>query len=658
MSIIARALAAAAPELVPTPPPKPRRSLRPAPLSLTTDTPISLDAVPGLIDAAVSAYLADPAPNRALLLALPAGAGKTTALVQVAERIAGAGQRVMYCGPRHDFFADILAISERPGWWYEWQPRRLGSETQDPTCRWAPQITGWMQRGYRAIEFCKNPRVCGFDYLTHDCPFHAQQRVTHPIIFAQHAHVALRHPLMPQCSLLIGDESPLSAFLSPWIIPPGSVVLRDQPPEIEQLLYTLQMLCHEPVHRADDGTLATWDGAMLLEQLGGAEYIAELCERYRILDAPAAPNLRAPEDIESIDYCYLPALLSLLQQESGAAIAGADDWVRRVRCTPEGVMLLMRRRPGPLPSHIIWCDATGDAAMYERLLGMPVEVVRPTIAMAGTIYQVHAALNNSSTLLLPEEQNVTRDRRKAVSAKRESIQSQVVQIIARGNYQRPAIISYKRLTPDLAAFGEVGHFGGERGTNRFEQCDALIVIGTPQPPTPSLIDAAAMLFDERMRAFNAVWSEREIPYHGQPYAWPIGGYWDDAELQIVVSQSRDAELIQAINRARPLRRAVDVWLLTNAPLAGVPVELVSLRQLYDAPDGIDPARWPALRDWARLELDDRGVITTAAIAAQMGVQAAAARRYLEFLIDQEGYERCKAPTQGRGRPPLAAQRKV
>lgn len=658
MSIIARALEQAAPELPPaTPPPRQRRKLQPAPLPPTVETPISLDAVPALIDSVVSAYLANPAPGKALLLALPAGAGKTTALVQVAERVAAGGQRVMYCGPRHDFFVDINAISQRPSWWYEWQPRRLGSDTVAATCRWAPQITGWMQRGYRAIDFCKNPRVCGFDYLTHKCPFHAQQRVTHPIIFAQHAHVALRHPLMAQCNLLIGDESPLTTFLNAWIIPPGSVVLRDQPADIEQLLYTLQMLCHEPVHRADDGTLRTWDGPTLLDELGGAAHVADLCERYRILDAPVDPDLRTPEDIESIDYCYLPALLSLLRQESAAAMAGMPDWVRRVRCTPEGVVLLMRRRPGPLPSHIIWCDATGDGALYERLLGMPVEVVRPHIAMAGTVYQIHAALNNSTSLLLPEEQGVTHDRRKAVAAKRESVQAQITQILARGNYQRPAIISYKRLVPELAAFGEVGHFGAERGTNRFESCDALIVVGTPQPPTTALINAAAMLFDERMTPFNTTWSEREIPYHGQPYAWPIGGYWDDPLLQIIVSQSRDAELIQAINRARPLRRSVDVWLLTNAPLPGVPVSLLSLRDLYEAPEGIEPARWPALRDWARLELDERGVITTAAIAAQMGVSAPTARKFLEHLIDQEGYERCKAPITGPGRPPLAARRK-
>lgn len=653
MSIIARALDGAPAPSTPRPPK--RRKLCHAPLSTATPESVSLEELPGIVEAAVSTYLADPNPGRALLLALPAGAGKTTAMVGVAERVASGGRRVMYAAPRHDFYNDIRAISQRPGWWYEWQPRRLGTDTLETTCRWAPQMQGFLARGYQAPDFCRNPRICGFDYMTHDCPFLAQQRITHPIIFAQHAHVALRHPLMEQCELLIGDESPLSAFLSSWIIPTGGIVVADQPPDIEQLLYTLHMLCVDSAHQTD--------GPALLDELGGAAYVAELCERHAVIDMPESPGLRGPEDVETVDYCHLPILLSLLAQEARAALSGLPDWVRRVRTTRSGLALLRRRRPGPLPKHIIWCDATGSRAMYERLLGMPVTVVAPRVAMAGTVYQIHASLNNSTSILALKDASKESEVMDAARATRrrdklQSIMHQVTQIVARGDYQKPAIISYKRLSPDLSAFGDVGHFGGERGTNRLEQCDALVVIGTPQPPHTSLIDDAAMLFDDRVAPFNTTWSERERCYDGQPHAWPMGGFWDDPDLQMILEQSRDAELIQAINRVRPLRRKVDVWLLTNCPLSGVPVTLMSLRELFEAPTGIDPYRWPEFRDWVRLRIDEAGIVATPHVAAHLGVQLAAARRYLEHVIDQDGYERCTAPGEGRGRPPLAARRRV
>lgn len=651
MSIIARAVADLA--LPPSEAPEARRrALRPAPLASTTEEPaITLDAVPAVIQAAVAAYLAEPAPGRALLLALPAGSGKTTAMVQTAEGVAAAGSRVLYAGPRHDFFTDLQALASHPAWWYEWQPRRIGSETRDPTCRWAPQIARWMHRGYPAIDFCKNARVCGWNYLNNECPYHAQRRITHPIIFAQHQHVALRHPLMDQASLLIGDESPLSAFLNPWVIPSGSIVVREATGELEQLLRTLHMLVHTAPPPGE-----SWSGPLLLAELGGAAAVAELCECYATLRPGIdleSPDLRHPDAVDQLDYAHLPVLLSLLNQEARAALDGLPDYVRRIRVTVDGLTLLMRRRPGPLPAHIIWCDATGDGHMYERLLGMPVEVVRPHVQLAGRVYQVWAALNNKGSLTGSPDGS---DREVAHERKRAALKAQVTQVIARGPYHAPAMISYKSIIADLADDAPHGHFGAERGTNRMGDCDALIVVGAPQPPQPALIDMAAMLYDERIAPFNTAWTVREIAYESQPWAWPIGGFWDDPDLHMLVTQTRDAELMQAVHRARPLRRAVDVWLLTNAPVPGLPVELVSLRELFDAPDGVDPYRWPALRAWAAFQVVAVGRVTVPDIAAHVGVQLAAARRYAEALARQDGYHLAPYASEGRGRPPLALTR--
>jgi DNA polymerase III delta prime subunit len=600
-----------------------------------------------MIEQAIANYLAEPMPGRALLLALPPGSGKTTAMIAAAEKRAAAGDRVIYAGPRHDLFDDLMAIAQKPAWWYEWQPRRAGSETLEETCRWAPQMDKWLARGFQAIDFCKQSRVCGWRYLNDSCPYHQQRRVTQPIIYAQHQHVSLTHPLMGQASLLIGDELPLSAFLNPWRIPRGNIAIRDCDEDIDDLLTTLWRLCHEAAPKEAGG----WSGPALLDLLGGAAAVLELCEAHGQLRPGIdlePPDVAYPDAVDKLDYGHLPYLLSLLEQEARANLDGMADYVRRVRVSVDGLTLYMRRRPGPLPAHVIWCDGTGDGRLYERLLGMPVEVVRPRVEMAGTVYQMYASLNNRAALGWGADND---EKRQKVDRKVGDLKAEVAQILSRG-YERPAIISYKSIIADLAGDLERGHFGAERGTNRMGECDCLIVVGTPQPPAPDIERMAAMLYDTRMEPFNLKWSSRDVPFEGQPWAWPIGGFWDDPDLQLLLEQLRDAELMQAVHRARPLRRQVDVFLLTNAPIAGLPVELINLHDLFDAPHGVDPYRWPAIRHYAADRIAAVGTVTSTELAEWAGVEQSTARRYVEALAAQDSYT-LTAQKGSRGRPPLA-----
>lgn len=659
MSVIGRALAEfeAAPDLPAPPrqlPPDPapaRRGLRPAPYVVTGEQRLSIEDGQRVIETAIAEYLAQPMPGYALLLALPPGSGKTTAMVATAERVAAGGQRVLYAGPRHDFFADVQAIAQRPQWWYEWLPRRLGNEHQTQTCRWAPQMERWLHRGYPAIQFCKQAGVCGWAYVQGTCPYHAQSRITQPIVYVQHQHVALKHPLMEQAALLIGDELPLGAFLQAWTIPQGAIVVSGSADELEQLLWTLRSLCATPAPRNQGG----WSGPALLAELGGARYVADLCAQYNMLrpgiDA-VNPTVSHPDQVDGLDYFYLPYLLSLLEQEAQASLDGLPDYVRRVRCSVDGLTLLKRHRPNQLPQHIIWCDATGNGRLYERLLGMPVKTVQPNIEMRGRVYQFWASLNNKGALAVTPDGD---EQRRAQSRKLERLNLEIARILERGQYQRPGIISYKTLIDDLAPDVEVvrGYFGAERGTNRFVDCDVLIVVGTPQPPLPALVDAAAMLFDERIAAFDAAWSTRDLQFAGQPYAYPIGGFWDDPELQLMLEQSRDAELLQSVHRARPLRRDVDVWLLTNAPLDGLPVDLVSLHDLFDAPTGVDAYSWPEVRRWAAARVNALGRLTVPELAEALGKSLPTARKMVQALARQDGYQIEPAPAQGRGKPPLS-----
>jgi len=292
---------------------------------------------------------------------------------------------------------------------------------------------------------------------------------------------------------------------------------------------------------------------------------------------------------------------------------------------------------------VIWLDATANAPLYETLFGRPVTVVRPEVALQGRVRQVWAGLNNKQAL-------------SGQAPKAEHLRQQIARILARG-YTRPAFIGYKDLIRGLVPGdidpGRIAHFGGSRGTNRLQDCDCLIVIGAPQPPTPQLLDMAAMLYHERDEPFTTTWSTRDIPYANQAWAWPIGGFWDDVQLQALIEQTRESELVQAIHRARPLIRDVDIWLLTNVPLPNIPVELVSLHDLFDAPAGIDPYRWPAIAQQAQARMDAAGMVTTADLVDAKLCQKPAAKKYLEALAQAHGWQIVTAPASGRGQPPLA-----
>lgn len=588
-----------------------------------------------MIRDAITTYLADPAPDHVLLIAAPAGIGKTTIAVETAEAYAASAGRAFYLGPRRDFFADLSALMRHPTWWYNWQPRTLGAQGMGQTCRYAPQIEQWMRRGYPALDFCANGRICGWAYIHQTCAWHAQRTRPERIIYAQYEHLALGHPLLEQTGLLIGDELPLRAFLHPWHIPAADIVPAGMDPgPREDLMRAMRRLAATP----PEGGM--WNGPALLSALGGAGHVAAVCADVALAELEP-PELRHADAAEQAPYGHLLHTLVALKREAEAQLEGYDA-ISRVRVDRGGLTLLLRRRPRHLPPHVIWLDATASAPLYRELLGRPVKVVQPDVQLQGHVRQVWASLN-TKTDVGPAADGRTKLQR---------LQAQVQAILSRG-YERPAFVTYKDLVQVFGSEANATHFHGSRGTNRLQDCDCLIVIGTPQPGTDDLVTTATMLYSERDHPFDTTWSAQDRPFPGQPWSYPVSGFWNDAQLQVLLEQLREAELVQALHRARPLRRPVDVWLLTNVPLPGIPVELVSIHELFDAPEGVDPYRWPAVRRVARERVETVGRVTSADLVAAEVCQPAAARRYLEALAQAEGWRIERAPAVGRGKPPLA-----
>ena len=563
----------------------------------------------------MTAYLDDPFPTAALLVNALPGVGKTTAGVEAAEQLAARRRRVMYAGPRHDFFADVLKIATRPEDWYEWLPRQTGDDQgKVQTCRFVDQISGWLAKGYDGMAFCSG--VCGWDYVGR-CPWHRQKERGEPIIFAQHQHLASGHPL--DFSVAIVDENPMSAFLHRWNIPAKGVKPRgvDYTDDLYPILLKLTGLCA--------GELI--EGEPLLEALGGPQDVLEACAPFRAWDetAKADIDIHSAFEADSVDYYHLPRLAKLLYREADVARKGVP-YAHRVIAGKGDLTLLLRKTVSPkLPPHVICLDATGNAHIYETVLQRPVKVVNAAPRLAGRITVVTDRANGKGDFRADDVKLLAR------------------QIVRRQAYNRPALITYQGAKAELGEF-DTAHFYGARGTNRLEQCDGLIVAGTPMPALSVLRTTAAMLFFDRMLPFDVkAWTSRWLPYayvdpaDGQGREYPAGGYWGDADLQAVTWQYREAELIQAVHRARPIHREVDVWLLSNLPIAELPVAaLTTAAEILGVvpPEGLSLYAWARFLDWA----ETRDSVSASNIRAELKVSEPTAIKYRDLLAQVPGWE--------------------
>lgn len=650
-----------------------RRSLVRLEEQAADDRPLlTIDEARAEIRTKMTEYLAMEHPTHMLLIALPPGSGKTTEAVRQAEQFAmDLRGRVLYAGPRHELWGDLLRestfpASAHPAWWYHWQPHAAGDPDtgQGQTCRWARQFREWTERGHKGFHFCQKQHVCGYDYINDLCVYHGQKKRQQPIVFVQHQDIVLGHPFLEQTRLLIGDESPLSAFLHDWRIPthaiiPSSIFPDDSRSGAPELLLdadTLDLLraLRDLVDRApqaQDGTPAVaWHGPALLDRLGGAEHVHATCAD-ALLSAELfqVPTLRGgPDAVDHVPYAHLWPLLIRLRDEADEACAGRD-YITRVRVDRAGLRLLLRRLPEEgerrLPRHIIWLDATANVDLYKVMFDRDVVAVAPQVQMAGQVFQVYASLNNRDTVLGDDIPAGETKRGKNRSGKRADLDRQVTQIVQSRGYHRAAVVTYKDLKTLFRTY-DTAHFYGLRGSNAFTEHDALIVVGTPQPTIESLIDQAAMLLQERMRPFTRDWSDQVQRYGQLSFGYPVSGFHHDPELHALLQQAREAELIQAAHRVRPLYRPVDVWLLTNLPLRDLPPdELLSLNDLFDAPAGVDRERWIEVEALAARQ----GIVTAADLVNELKLPERTARRWIDAASAHPGWRAVTQPSSG-GRP--------
>jgi hypothetical protein len=620
-----------------------------------------------LIAQKMDEYMQIPDPTYVLVIKAPPGLGKTHSAVYQAEKLAKNGWNVLYCGPRHDFLDDIMVEAQDKNIWFHWLPRQEGNDAANKveTCRYKQQIDLWLKRGYKGINFCSN--VCGWAYVNNDCPYHAQKRLVEGrIVFGQHLHTTVGHPL--NFNVLIIDECPIAAFLYPWSIPAKFILPADmdESKELTSILREMTYLAQTP-DLFEKANLHKCNGLGLLQALGGADRLHRAIEEFNLNPGAVLmePEIHQQDEVYDKPYGHLGALIPLLAIEETAARKGID-YVHRIRLdrdsrgNPQLTLLLRRDLNTEMPKHIICLDATANADLYHQLFHRPIEVIEPVLENKGHIFLAWERANGMGVL---REEN--QDKRPLMT---DRLVQQIEEVAQR--YGRVGIITHKKLEDRLASIknAEIGHFYAERGTNRFTDVDALIVAGTPMPSHDDIERIAAMLLPQRLRSFRREnsyllpWSTRDVPYNyvdvdGRGRAYPTGGFWGEPDLQPILWQLREAEILQAAHRARPLLKSPDIWLLTNIPIQELPIEaLKSTADIFRAPIGVDPYKWSSVLEVANQFHVEGKPLYSDDLMDALQISRPTARQHLRILLQTLPDQWCEPngevilPNRKNGRP--------
>jgi len=586
-------------------------------------------------------------PGYMLVVAPAPGIGKSYAAVREAERQAERyGRKVLFAGPRHNLFPTLLDMAPHPEWWYEFQPRKLGNpETGEGlTCQFTDQVAKWTNKGYRGIKFCE--QICKWDFIQNGCVYHAQKKKQYPITYGMHQHVFLGHPM--EFDFLIGDEYPINATLHQWLIPnefilPARTDMFDNSPATEILKRMANLAEKHPLLL----------GRKLIEELGGSEtLIRSISDILFTLDDKKVPTLGKASDSEKVPYGHVKDLMKLLRREAIAA-QGEGEYINRVILDKGRLMMLLRRDvDARMPEHCVWLDGTAQPHLYEAVFGRPVKVIQPHVKREGKVFQVTDRAYGKHSLVEKNEEGEDAD----ITHRAKQARQVVDRIVKDKGYKNPAVFTFLKVEPVFEGY-VTGHFGAETGDNSFENCDALFVVGTPLPSHYEMQKQAAMIFHERMTAFQTQWTSQDVQYEGHNLAYSVGDFWHDDDLRAVAQQSREASIVQAAHRSRMNIRKVDVWLFTNIPMASLPPdELLTVRQIVGAPQkGVNLYMWNQVLQAAERMVAEKGYVTSHDLVDACDISTKTASHYINELIKQEGWEEYKAATKTRGRAPRAIQ---
>jgi hypothetical protein len=232
------------------------------------------------------------------------------------------------------------------------------------------------------------------------------------------------------------------------------------------------------------------------------------------------------------------------------------------------------RRPYRLRKEtpVLCLDGTGSLSLNRKIFGEHMTAERFAVPRDAKVYQVNNKTFSRQSITGCDRSGVPRSDRNLREAA--TLRAQVVEFLDTlpGNV---LLVSYKAaieaLIDDLPAHVATAHFGALRGLNAFAHCETVVVMGREQP--------SAQAIEALTRPFTATDPDPFLPMgdyvlqsRGRRLRDPDAPNVVHAQVhfdprcQAMLEQIREAEMVQAIDRVRPIFNHRKVFVLNSLPL--------------------------------------------------------------------------------------------
>jgi hypothetical protein len=241
---------------------------------------------------------------------------------------------------------------------------------------------------------------------------------------------------------------------------------------------------------------------------------------------------------------------------------------RQPRVFVSAVRKLRLRKNTP----VLMLDGTGSLELNRKIFGEHTTGHRFAVPRDAVVYQVTGKTFSRQSITGADRHGKPISEQKAREAVR--LRQQVVEFLTMLP-GKVLLVSYKPaievLREGLPAHVMTAHFGALRGLNSFSHCETVVVMGRQQPPAAA-VEALA-------RPFTATDAEPFLPV-GE-YAWQCRGrrmrdpeaanvtqaqVHPDTRCQAMLEQVREAEMVQAVDRVRPVFNHRRVFVLSDLSL--------------------------------------------------------------------------------------------
>ena len=218
---------------------------------------------------------------------------------------------------------------------------------------------------------------------------------------------------------------------------------------------------------------------------------------------------------------------------------------------------------------VLALDGTGSLLLNRKIWGARMEEQRIAVERDAEVVQVRSkAFSRQSITGCDPRGNTRNDKSVAEAAQlRREIADVLVCLPGASKFMAASKQAEQALAPLLSGKAVTGHFGALRGINRYEECETAVVVGREQVSAEALERLARAFTGDDTEPFVAhgcyVPQSRVRRMRDGSKAVATVQVHPDPRCQAVLEQIREAEIVQAVDRVRPIFNPRTVYLLTD-----------------------------------------------------------------------------------------------